>query len=199
MTSAAVLLFVSACADEEPRVVSTDPCASIIESASKAREVDGQIALLDKALVVCRTADAFDRALARHAGAIGVEPAQFVSRRCGDPPSPQVELSLICRGVRTETTTTSVVDQVGDEVYAGLTLEGRTVEITSNQTLFREGRPATIVQLVDIGTEDGCPGVELEYRRWMILVDDPDAGDEASVYAQHALNVLRALGCPAPN
>lgn len=191
--------FVLACSEEERQVVRSEPCAELMDEMAMAREIDEQIDLLDTALVVCRSADAFAAAMERHEGAVAVEPMEFVTNRCDQPPTARVGGSRICREVAPPTTTTTVPDQAAVLTYAGRTLDGRDVEITSAQTMFTEGRPATIVQIVDIGTEDGCEGVQREYDRWIPFVTSPDIGDEASVYAQHAINVLGRLGCDIPN
>ncbi len=186
------------CAEPEPEVVQTDPCAALMDEMAIAREIDDQIVMLDTALVVCRSPELFAAAMSRHSSAIAVEPSEYVSTRCYDPPSDRVGQSRICRSVVTTTTSTTVPDDLETVTYTGRTLDGRDVEISSRDTLFAEGRPATIVQIVDIGTEDGCDGVEREYERWLAFIADPEVGDEASVYAQHSLNVLGRLGCDPP-
>jgi len=186
------------CSEPEPQVVSAEPCVELMNEMAMAREIDEQIELLDTALVVCRSPEAFSAAMRRHEAAVAVEPMEFVTARCEEPPSVRVGGSRICRSVVTTTTSTSVPDDLDLLTYTGRTLDGRDVEITSADTLFTEGRPATIVQIVDIGTEDGCDGVQREYDRWIPFITSPDLGDEASVYAQHAINVLGRLGCDTP-
>lgn len=189
----------AACTAPEPTVAPREPCRSIVDEAAVAMELDQQVALLDDALVVCRDVAALDRALAAHPGAVAVDGATFAARRCTDPPDDRVLSSTICRTVAPPTTTTLPPESPGSGVYVGITLDGREVEILASDTLFTQGRPVPIVQIVDIGTEDGCEGVEAEYERWLAGVPNPVFGDFASVYAQHALNVLSTLGCPPPD
>ena len=74
-------------------------------------------------------------------------------------------------------------------------MDGREVTIDLGDTDFVDGKPSAIVAIVDIAAEDGCPGVEAERDRWLAQTNDPLVGDEASVYARHAENVLAFIGC----
>lgn len=190
--------LIAACTEPEVEVAPSEPCRSVVDDVATAVEISEQVALLDTALVVCRSVEQLDRALAAHPGVIAVDASTFADRRCSDAPDARIAGSTICRSVVTTTTTEPVSDEPTLGVYVGRTLDGRDVEILASDTLFTQGRPAAIVQIVDIGTEDGCEGVAEEFRRWSELVDDPEFGDEASVYARHALNVSSNLGCPTP-
>ena len=74
-------------------------------------------------------------------------------------------------------------------------MDGREVTIGPDDTEFVDGKPVAIVAIVDIAAEDGCVGVEAERVRWLAEANDPLTGDEASIYAQHAENVLAFIGC----
>lgn len=187
-------IFALGCADEEPEVTASDPCSAAMARAAGAVEVDDQITLLDKALVVCRSVSAFDAQLSRYPSIIGYDVSTFVENRCTTVDDSDVSRSMICSSFVTTTTTLSPV--VPDVVYVGQALDGRQIEIRPSDLIpFTEGRPAAVVQIVDIATEDGCEGAESEFDRWRQRTDDPDIGDEASVFAQHALNVMQYFGC----
>ncbi len=191
VTGAAVV----GCVDDEPATTASgDACRSAVDDAADAAEIPEQIAMLDTALVVCRSYDAFAAELAERPQIIGYDALTFVTRRClsaGDT----VRSSTIC--TTTVTTTASTTAPTEPPIsYVGRTLDGRDVTIVPDaDTQFIDGTPAPIVQIVDIANEDGCEGVEQEQERWTALADDPLVGDEASVYAQHAINVASFIGC----
>ncbi len=185
-----------ACTPGDQADTASDSCRTTVAQAVSAREIPDQIALLDRALIICRTTAAFESALAAHPDAFGISPAEFAQARCDNPPSERVSLSSICRELSPPTTTQPILLDSQVETYLGVTLDGREVILSSDDIRFVEGRPAVIVQITDIVEEQGCGGVEREYRRWVDQVLDPERGDEASVYAQHALNLLRFFGCP---
>jgi hypothetical protein len=183
-----------ACTEDEAQVTPSEPCSAAMARAANATEVDEQIALLDKALVVCRSLNAFDEQMSRFPNIVGFDPLTFVEKRCTTVDDGDVSRSRICATY--VTTTTTVAPELPDVVYVGLTLDGREVEIRPSPEIpFTEGRPAVVVQIVDIATEDGCDGPEAEFDRWRQRTDDPDIGDAASVFAQHALNVMTFMGC----
>ena len=195
--SCALPLLVAACSQEQRGMIRTDPCRDSLDRAAVAREVSQQIALLDAALVICRDVAAFSEGLRLHPGAIAVAPATFVQRRCEDPPNLTVARSSICQ------TVAPPVDRVitGDEVrvYAGRTLDGRTVELRSDLIRFTEGRPWGIVEIVEVSTRQGCEGLTGLHTQWIPLLELEDRADETSVYAQHTLNVMQSLGCEPPS
>jgi hypothetical protein len=98
------------------------------------------------------------------------------------------------------TATTAVpTTQPSEIVYVGSTLDGRTVELRPDaDTVFIGDTPQVVQQTVDIAVESGCVGVLAQRDHWAALVADPDIGDEASVYAQHAQNVANYIGCDSP-
>jgi hypothetical protein len=131
-----------------------------------------------------------------HPGAIAVTPATFIQRRCENPPNVTVARSLICQSV-----TPTVVSVPGDsdlQVYIGRTLDGRSVELRSDQVRFTDGRPAGIVEVVEVSTRQGCEGLAALYAQWIPMVNLEDRGDELSVYAQHTVNLMQSLGCDPP-
>ena len=188
-------LVVSGCTDDEPQPnASANACASAVAEAADAAEIADQIAMLDTALVVCRSYDAFATELDRRPQVIGYDALTFVTRRCLSA-SDTVRSSTICTSTVTTTASTTAPTEPPIS-YVGRTLDGRDVTIVPDaDTEFIDGTPAPIVQIVDIANEDGCEGVQLEQDRWTALADDPLIGDEASVYAQHAINVASFIGC----
>lgn len=182
------------CTLDESEAAPADPCTAAMEAAADATEIDETISLLDKALVVCRSVEAFDVQVSRYPNMLGFDTVTFLENRCTTADDEAIERSTICASV--VTTTTSTLPEQPDLVYVGTTLDGRQIEIRpSEQDPFAEGLPAAIVQIVDVSVEDGCEGVERQFERWRQLVFDPEIGDEASVYAQHALNVSAFIGC----
>jgi hypothetical protein len=192
-----LLVAGAACDPDDEPVVSADPCVRTIDQAAQAAEIRDQVELLDAALLSCRSFTAYDAQLGRHPGLIGKEPLTYVTERC-ETLADEEELvleSAVCSDVVAPATSTSTGPQVSD--YVGQTVDGREVTISPSQTEFVDGKPAPIVQIVDIAAEDGCEGVEIERARWLAQVNDPLVGDMASVYAQHAANVLAFIGCEA--
>jgi hypothetical protein len=188
----------------------SNSCAGLIDRAADAVEIEDQIDLLDTALVVCRSVAAFDQQLARYPGVIGYDAATFITSRCDTARVEETESlqvaddldavasSTICAEVAVPTTTTTV-PAPPEVTYLGQTLDGRQVVIRpSGLTPFVDGKPTPVVQIVDIASEDGCAGVQAEFDRWNAQVEDASIGEEASVYAQHAKNVLKLYGCELP-
>jgi hypothetical protein len=196
---AAVVVFalgVSACAQEPGAVVRPEPCRDVLDRAAVAREIHQQIDLLDSALVICRDVEAFTEGLRLHPGAIAVTPATFIQRRCENPPDLTVARSLICQSVVPPVS--SVPGDNAVQVYIGRTLDGRSVELRSDQVRFTDGRPAGIVEVVEVSTSRGCEGLAALYAQWIPMVALADRGDELSVYAQHTVNLMQSLGCDPP-
>lgn len=194
--SVAVALVVAAgCQDDEATTEPSDPCASVVSRAADSGDIREQIELLDEALVVCRSILSLDAQLSRYPTIIGYDTQTFVANRCATVEDDDVQASSIC-STASAPATTAPDPAVGEVEYVGQTLDGRTVTIVEDaDTPFVQGNPEPIVQIVDIASEDGCPGVQAELERWSALVGDPAIGDEASVYAQHATNVLAFIGC----
>ncbi|MGH9134822.1 MAG: hypothetical protein ACRDZZ_12865 [Ilumatobacteraceae bacterium] len=170
-----------------------DPCVRTIERASQVAEIGEQVELLDAALVACRSFTAYDAQLGRYPGIIGYDSLTYVTNRCAALADDElVSESAVCTGVVIPTTT---IEGSPELEYVGQTLDGREVTIGPDDTEFVEGNPVAIVAIVDIAAEDGCPGVEIELTNWLARINDPIIGDQASVYAQHAENVLAFMGC----
>jgi hypothetical protein len=191
------LVIVSAACDTDPEEPSAgDPCVRTMERASRAAEISDQIELLDSALLSCRSFTAYDAQLGRYPGIIGYEGLAYVMNRCAELSADElVSDSAVCTDVASQTSTT--IARVPALEYVGQTMDGREVTIREDDTEFVDGKPAAIVTIVDIATEDGCSGVEDELTRWLARTNDPVIGDQASVYARHAENVLAFIGCTA--
>jgi hypothetical protein len=191
---AGLVLLGSACGGDDEQQSGVDPCVTTIERASRAAEISDQVELLDAALLSCRSFTAYDAQLGRYPGIIGYDGLTYVSTRCAELADDElVSESSVCTDVASPTSST--IAGVPALEYVGQTMDGREVTIGQGDTDFVDGKPATIVAIVDIAAEDGCPGVEAERDRWLAQVNDPLTGDEASVYARHAENVLAFIGC----
>jgi hypothetical protein len=186
-------LVIAGCGDDEANVAAPPTCASVVDRAARASETRQQVDLLDDAIVVCRAIEALDVEIRRHAGMIGYDTATFIAGRCDRATDETVTSSAIClqRAAGVPTTTIAVVE----EVYEGQTLDGRTVVIRPSDVPFVEGKPEPIVRLVDVALEDGCEALAAEKANWEARIDDPNIGDQASVYARHADNVAVFVGC----
>jgi hypothetical protein len=190
---AGLVLLGIGCDDDAPQQSGGDPCVRTIERASRAAEISEQIEFLDSALLSCRSFTAYDAQLGRYPGIVGYDGLTYVSTRCAALASDElVSASSVCKDVAPPSTT---VAGVPEPEYVGQSLEGREVTIGPDDTDFVDGKPAAIVAIVDIAAEDGCMGVEAERARWLAQLNDPIAGDQASVYARHAENVLAFIGC----
>jgi hypothetical protein len=171
-----------------------DPCVRSIERASRAAEISDQIEFLDSALLSCRSFTAYDAQLGRYPGIIGYDGLTYVSTRCAALADDElVSESAVCTDIALPTSTS--LGGAPALEYVGQTLDGREVTIGPDDTEFVDGKPVAIVAIVDIAAEDGCVGVEAERVRWTAEANDPISGDEASIYAQHAENVLAFIGC----
>lgn len=176
----------------------TDPCRATIDEAAAAAELAEQVDLLDQALVVCATPEIFTTNVERHSTLLGWDVATYLSNRCTSADDDAVRRSRICTSEDVAPTTTPTTD-IPDVVYVGTSLDGREIEIRPRPGRpFEDGRPEVVNDMADIATRLGCDGVEAEYERWAEQVDDPQIGDEASVYAQHALDVLAFVQCDPP-
>ena len=173
-------------------------CAATVEEAAVAVEVDEQVALLDTALVTCRSYRAFTSELARHPGITGYDTATFVSLRCERVTDELIRTSPTCATVIAPATTLPPTT-LPELVFVGDTLDGRQVEIRPSATIRFVGEvPEVVQQTVDIALESGCEGVIVQRDLWANRVGDPLFGDEASVYAQHAQNVAAYIQCETP-
>jgi hypothetical protein len=183
------------CTTAEEQAAPTDPCRSFIDRASAAAELSEQVELLDTALVVCSSVETFTVNVERYPALLGWDVSTYLQNRCTTVDDDAIRGSRICTASVVTTTTIGPVD-VPDVVYVGTTLDGRDVEIRPRAGRpFDNGTPQVITGLADIAAATGCDGVEAELERWTSQIDDPVIGDEASVYAQYALDVLAFIQC----
>ena len=191
---AGFVLLGAACNSDQDQQSRAETCVGTVERASRAAEISDEVALLDSALLSCRSFTAFEAQLDRYPGMIGYDALTYVTTRCAALATDEVvSASSVCTDVALPTSTT--IAGAPEIEYVGQTLDGREVTIDPGDTEFVDGKPAAIVEIVDIAAEDGCEGVEHERVRWLAQSTDPLVGDEASVYAQHAENVLAFMGC----
>jgi hypothetical protein len=192
------------CAADDAGPVTADPCARRIAAAADAVEIDDQVLLLDESMYLCRSVGDFVGAVAEHPGIMAVEPVVFLARRCARSDIAAVRESPICDdpAVAALLETDSADPSSGvaaadvDPVYLGETLDGRTVEIVPDaDTPFIDGRPQVIVRMVDLAFSDGCDGLVDELEYWTARREDDEVGDEASVYARHAVSLMEFIDC----
>jgi hypothetical protein len=194
---AGLVLVGAACDADAEEQSGGDPCVRSIERAARAAEISDQIEFLDSALLSCRSFTAYDAQLGRYPGIVGYDGLTYVSTRCAALVDDElVSESAVCTDIVAPTSST--LAGVPALEYVGQTLDGREVTIGPDDTEFVDGKPVAIVAIVDIAAEDGCTGVEAERVRWLAEANDPITGDEASIYAQHAENVLAFIGCEVP-
>lgn len=182
------------CSSDEPTAAPVEPCRAVVDEAAAAAEIDDQIELLDTALVICRSVDAFTAHVERHPGLIAWEMSTYLTSRCTSADD-AVQGSTICTSDAVAPPTAPRVE-VPEVVYVGETLDGREVEIRPRAGRpFTGSTPTVIAEMADLAVVSGCEGVEEVFERWNAQVDDPLIGDEASVYANHARNVLAYIQC----
>lgn len=176
----------------------TTGCAASVAAAADAVELDDQKRFLDEALLQCRSVSALTTELDRHPGLIGFSPEAFVAIRCDRIEDEATRAGPTCSAVISPSTTAPPTTLL-DLVFVGETFDGRRIELRPSDSIRFDGEvPEVIQQTVDIAFESGCDGLIEQRDRWFARVDDPDIGDEASVYAFHAQNVAAYIGCDVP-
>ncbi len=200
VAGAIVAVLVGACTpDAGSEATPSDPCRATIDEAGAAAELREQVDLLDRALVICATPEVFAVNVQRHPTLLGWDVETYLSNRCRTVEDESVRRSRICTSEQV-TPTTSPVVAAPEVVYVGTTLDGREIEIRPRAGRpFEDGRPRVLVEMAEIARRLGCDGIEAEYVRWIEQIDDPLIGDEVSVYAQHALDVLAFIQCDPPD
>ena len=189
-----LLVMVVACTPGDDIEDARTGCSDTVEQAWRAMEVADQVALLDTALLTCRSYTSLVNELRQYPGIVGYEVETFVRLRCERTDDEAVRTGPACSTVITPTTApqTTLVDLV----FVGDTLDGRRIEIRPDATTeFVGDVPATVQQTVDIAIESGCEGVIEQRDFWAAQISDPTIGDRASVYAQHAQNVADYIQC----
>lgn len=191
-----VATVAAACSQDPEDARPSDPCRDFIDRAGAAAEISEQVELLDSALVVCNSVEAFAVNAQRHPTLFGVDVATYLSTRCATVDDDGIQGSRVCTSDAVTTTTMAPVAPP-EVVYLGTTLDGREVEIRprAGRPFDDDGVPAIISAMADIAIAEGCDGLEAEFERWNNRIEDPLIGDEASVFAQHAQNVLAFIDC----
>ena len=189
-----VLPTLAACTPDDESDASTG-CAERVRIASRAIEPDDQVRLLDEALLACNSYAGFQAQVGQYPGIIGYDLDTFLELRCVNATDERVATTAACRAVVAPPTTPP--DNIEVElVFVGDTIDGRRIEIVPSSDVPFEGDiPAVVQQTVDIAVESGCLGVLEQRNIWLEQIDDSDAGDIASVFAQHAQNVAVYIGC----
>jgi predicted small secreted protein len=170
-------------------------CAATVKDAALESEPSDQIRLLDRAMVICGSYDAFTTELRRYSGSIGYDPVTYTARRCENVDDDAVRTGPTCSVVIVPTTTAPPTTLV-ELLFVGDTVDGRPIEIRPGAGIEFVGEvPAIIQQTVDIALESGCEGVIAQRDLWFEQIENSSQGDVASVYAQHAQNVADFIGC----
>lgn len=191
----ALVTSIAACSSDEDTGAPTDPCRATIEEAGSEAEISRQIELLDEALVLCSSVEVFAVHAQRHPTMLGWDVATYLTNRCATVENEGVRQSRICTSESVATTTPARVD-APEVVFVGTTLDGREVEIRPRAGRpFDDGVPVVIAEMGDLAINSGCEGLQAEFDRWSLLIEDPIIGDEASVFAREAQNVQRFIGC----
>lgn len=183
-----------ACTPDDAPDASTG-CAERVRVASRAIEPDDQVRLLDEALLACNSYEGFRAQVGQYPGIIGYDVDTFLELRCVNSSDERVGTTAACRAVVAPPTTPPPDVEV-ELVFVGDTVDGRRIEIRPSSDVPFEGDiPAVVQQTVDLAVESGCLGVLDQRNIWLERIDDSDAGDIASVFAQHAQNVAVYIGC----
>ena len=185
--------FVACTPDDESDAATG--CGERVRIASRAVEPDDQVRLLDEALLACNSYDGFRAQIGRYPGIIGYDLDTFLELRCVNSTDERIGTTAACRAVVAPPTTPPDDTEV-EIVFVGDTVDGRRIEIVPSSDVPFEGDiPAVVQQTVDIAVESGCLGVLEQRNIWLDRIDGTDAGDIASVFAQHAQNVAVYIGC----
>lgn len=197
LLASTIATFLVAC-DPPDETTSSARCSDTIEEASLASETTAQVRLLDRALATCGSYEVFTDQLERYPSIIGYDAATFVELRCNTVTDEDVREGPTCSSVIVPVTTAPTTTAV-EIVFVGDTLDGRAIEIRPSDEIPFDGEvPAAIQQSVNIAIESNCAGVIAQRDLYAAQVDDSEAGDIASVYAQHAQNVANYINCDAP-
>ncbi len=198
------LAAIVSCSAPVAEPTETDPCSRRVGIAAAAIDIDDQVGLLDEAISICSDLESFALALDSHPGTIGVEPVVFAARRCSRSNLTSIRAAPICQDPAValligggSSDSESTLNPAGEGLaYTGTNLADAQVTILPDaDTPFEGERPVAIVRMVDLAFSDGCAGLEAEFDYWSTLVDDPGIGEEASVYARHALDLQAFIGC----
>lgn len=175
----------------------TDLCRATIDEAAAEAEINRQVELLDRALVICSGPDVFAANVGRHPTLLGWEIETYLGNRCTTAENEAVRGSRVCRAEGIAPPTTLATADAPTVAWVGTTMDGReaTVRPTPSRPFTDEGIPRIVDEMAHIMLREGCAGVEAEHRRWLALVDDPIGGDEASAYANYALEVAAFFSC----
>lgn len=192
LVTLAALVAIGCTQEDDP--VADSGCAATVREASFATEVEQQIALLDVALVRCRSYETLLDEMRGYPGIVGYELATFVELRCTSTDDDAVRRAPACAAFVPSSTIVTLPP--AELVFIGETLDGRPVELRpDNDTVFVGAYPEVVQRTVDIATEAGCVAVLEQRDLWAARAAEPDFGDEASAYANHAQNVALFIGC----
>ena len=79
---AGLVLVGVACGPDAEQQSGANTCVGTMERASRAAEISDQVALLDSALLSCRSFTAYEAQLDRYPGIVGYDALTYVTTRC---------------------------------------------------------------------------------------------------------------------
>jgi len=190
-TATLTAVALSGCAAKNPSAAVSDPCQRRVDAAALAIDIDETTEFLDIAMGICDTLSAFESAFAQHPGVLGFSTLEVVARRCLHSSDVQVTTSTMCgqAPVIALTGLPSFSEDDETDVYTGVALDGRAVEITSDAGIeFIGGIPADLIKVADLAAENSCGALSDLSDLWRAESEFDDS-ETASVFA-HAADVI---------
>ena len=187
----------SACTAENPSAAVSDPCQRRVDASALAIDVSETAELLDIAIEICDTLSAFESAFAQHPGVLGFSTLEVVARRCLHSSNDQLANASICgqAPVIALTGLPSFTEDAGTDVYTGVALDGRAVELTAEAgTEFVRGIPADLINVADLAAQNDCNELLELSDRWRAEAEFDESGT-SSVFAHAAQVIANHVGC----
>ncbi len=187
----------SACTAENPSAAVSDPCQRRVDASALAIDVSETAELLDIAIEICDTLSAFESAFAQHPGVLGFSTLEVVARRCLHSSNDQLTNASICgqAPVIALTGLPSFTEDAGTDVYTGVALDGRAVELTAEAgTEFVRGIPADLINVADLAAQNDCNELSELSERWRAEAEFDESGT-SSVFAHAAQVIANHVGC----
>ncbi len=184
-TATLTAVALSGCAAENPSAAVSDPCQRRVDAAALAIDIDETTEFLDIAMGICDTLSAFESAFAQHPGVLGFSTLEVVARRCLHSSDVRATTSTMCgqAPVIALTGLPSFSDGNETDVYTGVALDGRAVEITSDAGIeFIGGIPTDLIKVADLAAENSCDALSELAEVWRAESEFDDSGT-ASVFA----------------
>lgn len=196
-TAVVVVGGLSACTAENPSAAVSDPCQRRVDASALAIEVRETAELLDIAMGICDTLSAVESAFAQHPGVLGFSTLEVVARRCLHSPNNQVTNTSMCEQapVIALTGLPSFTEDTETDVYTGVALDGRAVEIAADSGIeFVRGIPADLINVANLAAQNDCNGLSELSDRWRAEAEFDESGT-SSVFAHAAEVIAEHVGC----